>query len=92
MHADNGEVAVAGGQVVQSLSVDLDTLNEAIKQDFHSPINPIKGVCWDRFKKKWKAQACMGGKKYNIGRYDYYDDAVEAYTEFREKYPDGRKK
>ena len=50
-----------------------------------SPQNPTTGVSWDKTRRKWRAQACYRGKKYALGRYDDYDDAVRARKEFRGK-------
>jgi hypothetical protein len=36
------------------------------------------GVCWDKPRCKWAAQIKINKKKYNIGRFDELNDAVEA--------------
>lgn len=36
------------------------------------------GVCWDRARSKWKVSIQVGGKVYNIGRYDILEDACKA--------------
>ena len=41
-----------------------------------------KGVCWDNAKQKWKAQASLGGKTKNIGRYKTPEEASAAYQKF----------
>ena len=35
----------------------------------------IRGVCWDRFKKKWKAYIMIHGRLYNLGDFDSLDSA-----------------
>lgn len=39
----------------------------------------VKGVCWDRFKMKWRAQIGVMGKNVFIGSYDNKFEAAEAY-------------
>ena len=39
----------------------------------------VKGVVWDKHRSKWRAQATIRGKKYNLGRYDDKGAAIEAY-------------
>lgn len=36
------------------------------------------GVVWDKQRSKWRAQIRIDGKKKNLGRFDIYDDAVNA--------------
>lgn len=38
----------------------------------------VVGVNWDKSRSKWQASIRYQGKKYNIGRYDSFDDAVAA--------------
>lgn len=45
----------------------------------------IKGVTWDKRKKKWKAQICLKRTQYNLGTYDNIEDAAKARKEAEEK-------
>lgn len=40
----------------------------------------IRGVCWDRGKKKWKAQIGVKGKYVWLGRFDTKEAAASAYA------------
>ena len=39
----------------------------------------VKGVTWDKSKRKWKAQIMTNGVKRNIGRFDTLEGAARAY-------------
>lgn len=45
----------------------------------------IRGVSWDKSRKKWRAQIIFKGKNYFLGRFDKKEDAAEARKE-AEKY------
>lgn len=45
----------------------------------------IKGVHWDKSRKKWLAQIVFKGKNYHLGRYDNKEDAAKARKEAEEK-------
>ena len=66
------------------IPIEWEDWEEPEAKYIHSP-NPTKGVSWDKTRNKWRAQACYRGKKYALGRYDDYDDAVRARKEFRGK-------
>ena len=38
----------------------------------------VKGVCWDKRRKKWNASIYFKGKCYQLGRFDDINDAIEA--------------
>ncbi len=38
----------------------------------------VTGVCWDKSADKWKARISINGKRTHLGRYDDFDEAVEA--------------
>lgn len=38
------------------------------------------GVVFDKERGKWRAQIRIGGKKTNLGRFDDFEDAVEAHN------------
>ena len=82
MEETNSKISSANSQNTV-VAFDFEEMFDVEIKEQHSPVNPVRGVCWDRFRKQWKAQACYKGKKYNIGRFDHYDDAVEAYMDFR---------
>lgn len=39
----------------------------------------FKGVYWDRWSGRWKAQIKVGGRRRHIGRYDTREEAAAAY-------------
>lgn len=41
----------------------------------------IVGVNWDKSREKWQASIRFQGKKYNLGRFDYIQDAIDARLE-----------
>lgn len=46
----------------------------------------FKGVSWDRFKSKWKAQIQVHGKNIYIGRFNDIEECAAAYAEAALKY------
>lgn len=48
----------------------------------------IKGVCWDKTCRKWKAYIGLKGKLLNLGNYKNYNDAVKARREAEKTYFD----
>lgn len=44
------------------------------------------GVNWDKSRNKWQASIRFRGRKYALGRFDNFDDAVEARKEGERKY------
>ena len=36
------------------------------------------GVCWDKSRGKWMANIRFQGKRYNLGRFDHIQDAIDA--------------
>lgn len=44
----------------------------------------VKGVCWDKNRKKWIAQIRFQGKNYSLGRYNKIEDAAAARKEAEE--------
>ncbi len=49
-------------------------------------INGVKGVCWDKSTKKWKATIRHNGKVMNLGLYENIDDAIAARIAAEKKY------
>ena len=45
----------------------------------------VKGVTWDKARKKWRAQIEFQKKHYNLGRYENKEDAIAARKEAEEK-------
>ena len=45
----------------------------------------VCGVKWDKSRGKWQASIKFQGHKYNLGRFDEFDDAVKARREAEEK-------
>lgn len=46
----------------------------------------LKGVCWDKQTRKWRAQLRVNGVYINIGRFDTKEEAHAAYCEAAAKY------
>lgn len=46
----------------------------------------VKGVVWDESCQKWMAQIGIKGKKYNLGRYNNLEDAIEAREKAEKEY------
>lgn len=45
----------------------------------------VVGVCWDKSRGKWMASIRFKGKKYNLGRFDDIQDAIDARKEAEKK-------
>lgn len=45
----------------------------------------LKGVHYDRRRKKWKTEIKMGGKRHHIGRFDSEIEAAQAYEQMSRK-------
>lgn len=39
----------------------------------------VKGVCWDKDERKWRAKITINGRRHNLGRYATIKDAASAY-------------
>lgn len=46
----------------------------------------VSGVNWDEESQKWRARLWANGKMYHLGRFDNFNDAVEARMEAEQKY------
>lgn len=46
----------------------------------------IKGVCWHKSKKKWRANIGIKGQKIDLGYFDDIEDAIKARKAAEEKY------
>jgi len=53
--------------------------NSANRSKTVDNISGFKGVCWDRFAKKWKAQIKRAGKMFHLGRFTSTEEAAKAY-------------
>jgi HNH endonuclease/AP2 domain len=53
--------------------------NEANKFIRIDSASRIKGVCWKKQNKKWKAEICVNKKRIYLGYYDTSEDAQAAY-------------
>ena len=42
----------------------------------------VRGVRWDKERRKWMAEACFDYKRYNLGRFDCFEDAKNAVSTF----------
>lgn len=46
----------------------------------------VKGVCWNKAKKKWQASLMANGRRIFIGRFEKIEDAAAAYVEANKKH------
>lgn len=46
----------------------------------------VKGVCWDKSKRRWEASIGFKGKKIKLGRFKNIEDAKKAREEAEKKY------
>jgi len=46
----------------------------------------VKGISWDKYNNKWKAEIMENRKKISIGNFNKFEDAVKARKEAEEKY------
>lgn len=44
-----------------------------------------KGVCFDKWSNRWKAEICFNGKSKNLGRFNTPEEAHQAYSEEHRK-------
>lgn len=58
-------------------TVQQNNMNVAVKCNNKSG---IKGVCWDKYRNKWRATINLQSKHIHIGRYTKKTDAVIAYN------------
>jgi hypothetical protein len=42
-----------------------------------------RGVCFEQWSQRWRAQAQIGGRNFNLGRFDSEEEAAEAARAFR---------
>lgn len=68
---------------LRTVSYSQNTLNSKIRKNNSSGST---GVVWHRRDKKWQARISVNGKRVQIGYFDNYDDAREAYNERRVKF------
>jgi hypothetical protein len=60
--------------------------NNYNKRHAHKSGSGIKGVTWDKFRKKWFVKIGANKKQIALGRYDNLEEAAKVITEARNKY------
>lgn len=58
--------------------VDGTQLSKIQSKPTKSNISGVVGVNWDKSRGKWQASLRFKGHKYNLGRFESFDDAVDA--------------
>ena len=48
----------------------------------------VPGVFWRTDKRRWRAMICFKGRRYNLGSYRRFEDAVKARKEAEERFHD----
>lgn len=98
----------AGAVVGEKYCVEGTNINNLTAQIPKNNTSGIKGVCWDKKRKKWVAQIGFKGYNYHLGRFDTKEEAGEArkkaekekfenflewyYSEYPEKRKKGKKR
>lgn len=79
----NGKIA--GENVRDNFCIDGTNIKNLTMRIRSDNTSGIKGVSWDKSRKKWVAQIKFKGKKYYLGRYDKKEDAEEIRSVAEEK-------
>jgi AP2 domain/HNH endonuclease len=53
---------------------------KALRPNGKPPSSKYKGVCWKPLDKKWEANITVNGKTRYLGKYQYEQEAAEAYN------------
>lgn len=68
---------INGKNIVEKYVVDGTNINNLTAKISKANTSGIKGVSWDKARKKWYAQIEFKGKNYSLGRYDKKEDAAK---------------
>ena len=68
-----------GDNRIENLRIATRTQNNANANLRSNNRSGAKGVSWDKVREKWTVRTRVGGKYCYLGRFDEFDDAVEAY-------------
>lgn len=79
----NGKIA--GRNVKENFCVEGTNVKNLTAKISKNNISGIKGVHWDKTRKKWIAQIKFKGKRYYLGRYEKKEDAAKVRKEAEEK-------
>lgn len=79
----NGKIA--GNNIKKNFCIDHTNIKNLTMKTRSDNTSGIKGVSWDKSRKKWVVQIRFKGKNYRLGRYDKKEDAAEARRVAEEK-------
>lgn len=65
---------------ISNLRVCSHQQNNFNKRSYKNSSSKFKGVSWEAWTGRWKAQIMFGGKQINLGRYDTEEEAAKAYN------------
>ena len=74
------------GEATRKACIDGTNVNNLTSGKPKTNTSGTKGVTWDESRQKWVAQLCFKQKRYFLGRYSSYEDAVKARKAAEEKY------
>lgn len=72
---ENGKVA--GKNVSENFCLDGTNVKNLTMRKSKRNTSGIKGVSWDKVRRKWVAQIKFKGRNYNLGRYPKIEEAAE---------------
>lgn len=76
--ANSNTGKVSGKNIKDNYCMDGTNIDRLIAKIPKNNTSGIKGVTWDKARQKWVAQIEFQGKRYNLGRFVYKEDAREA--------------
>jgi len=69
---------------IENLRPATETQNHHNVGMFKNNKSGVKGVCWDKSKKKWLARCCFQYKIHHIGTFDSLEEASKMVKQYRE--------
>jgi len=64
----------------ENLRVCTRSQNNANRHRTQSKSSPIKGVHFEKYTGRWRAEIHLNGKRHTLGRFDHIEDAAAAYA------------